>query len=499
MAEGVLGEIVGRKRSDVAARLAGTDLASLRARAVPTRRSLRAALARPGARFVMEVKRASPSQGALRSGVDPAAIAGAYRGVADAISVLTDGPYFGGSLGDLEAVRAAFDGPILAKDFVVDPRQVAEARLHGADAVLVILAVLGDSEARAVMAEADALGMDVLVEAHDEAEVKRAVALGATLIGINNRDLRTLSVDLSVTERLSRLVPSDRLVVAESGIEDRGDVERLAPHADAFLVGSSLMRAPDPALAARALAFGRVKVCGLTREEDIAAAQGAGAAFAGFVMVPGTPRAVTLGRAERLAPATRLPRVGVFRNEKPLVVAEAALRLGLAAVQLHGEEDAPYIRGLRGLLPEGTEIWAAGGVAETVPEPRPGADRTLFDTQVTGRSGGTGTAFDWTRLEGRADLASAVLAGGLNPGNARAAAAVGAYALDVGSGVEAAPARKDPAKLAAFFEALRPPARAHRHSRESGNPASSFGAVPKRDSRLRGNDGSAVDEVEPCA
>jgi indole-3-glycerol phosphate synthase/phosphoribosylanthranilate isomerase len=459
MAEGVLGDILERKRSDVSVRLGGTDLASLRGRARPTRRSLRAALARPGARFVMEVKRASPSQGALRCDVDPAASARAYRGAADAVSVLTDGPFFGGSLADLEAVRAAFDGPILAKDFVVDPRQVPEARLHGADAVLVILAALDDAAAKAVMAEAEALGMDVLVEAHDEAEVQRAVGLSAPLIGINNRDLRTLSVDLAVTERLSCLVPAERLVVAESGIKDRRDVERLAPHADAFLVGSSLMRAPDPTLAARALAFGRVKVCGLTREEDVEAAEAAGAAFAGFVMVPGTPRAVSLGRAERLAAATRLPRVGVFRNEKPLAVAEAALRLGLAAVQLHGEEDALYIRGLRGLLPEGTEIWAVGAVAATVPEPRLGADRTLFDTEVAGRSGGTGTAFDWTRLEGRPDLGRAVLAGGLNPGNARAAAAVGAYALDVGSGVEAAPSRKDPAKLAAFFEALRLPAR----------------------------------------
>src|SRR4051794_21180985 len=164
MAEGVLGEILARKRKDVAARLG--DLAGLRARARPTRRSLRAALARPGARFVMEVKRASPSQGQLRSDADPAAIARAYRGAADAVSVLTDEPYFGGSLTDLEAVRAAFDGPVLAKDFVVDPRQVAEARLHGADAVLVILAALDDSEAKGVMAEAQALGMDVLVEAH---------------------------------------------------------------------------------------------------------------------------------------------------------------------------------------------------------------------------------------------------------------------------------------------------------------------------------------------
>ncbi|MFL6861381.1 MAG: bifunctional indole-3-glycerol-phosphate synthase TrpC/phosphoribosylanthranilate isomerase TrpF [Allosphingosinicella sp.] len=459
MAEGVLGEIVARKRRDVAARLAGQDLASLRAGASPTRRSLSAALAKPGARFVMEVKRASPSQGALRREADPAAIARAYRGAADAVSVLTDTPYFGGSLDDLAAVRAAFDGPVLAKDFVVDPRQVPEARRYGADAVLAILAILSDTEAQAVMAEAEALGMDVLVEAHDEAEVRRAVALGAPLVGINNRDLRTLEIDLATTGRLARLVPSDRILVAESGIAGRADVERLAPHADAFLVGSALMRAPDPALAARALAFGRVKVCGLTTPADAEAAAASGASYAGLVMVPDTPRAVTVGRAERIAAAVALPLVGVFRNEAPREVAEAALRLGLAAVQLHGEEDGAYIAALRSLLPEAVEIWAAGAVADSVPPPRPGADRILFDTMVGGRSGGTGATFDWARLAGRAELSEAILAGGLNPGNAAAAARVGAYALDVGSGVEAMPGRKDEAKLAAFFEALRVPCR----------------------------------------
>lgn len=453
---GVLGEIVARKAKDVAARLDGVSIEELRARAEPTRRSLRAALARPGARFIMEVKRVSPSQGTLRSEVDPAAIARAYRGAADAVSVLTDAPYFGGSLEDLAAVRAVFDGPILAKDFVVDPRQVPEARLHGADAVLVMLSVLDNAEAAEIVAEARRLGMDALVEAHDEAEVRRAVALGAPIVGINNRNLKTLEVDLAVTERLAPLVPADRLVVAESGISDRADVERLAPHAHAFLVGSSLMRADDPAVAARALAFGRVKVCGLTSAEDAEAAAAAGAAYAGVIMVPGTPRAVGRAQAAEIASAG-LATVGVFRNEKLEQVAHAARALGLRAVQLHGEEDAGYIRALRSHLPDGVEIWAAAD--GDAPEPRRGADRTLFDTQVDGRSGGTGRVFDWSRVAGRADLGRAILAGGLTPENARAAGRVGAFALDVGSGVEASPGRKDKDKLTGFFEALRLPVR----------------------------------------
>lgn len=454
MAEGVLAEIVARKRRDVAGRLAG-----FAAEPEPTRRSLRAALARPGARFIMEVKRVSPSGGAIRAGAEAGALARAYRGAADAISVLTDAPYFGGRLEDLREVRREFLGPILAKDFIVDPRQVAEARLHGADAVLVILAVLDDRTAAEVMAQARRLRMDVLVEAHNAAEVRRAVGLGAEIVGINNRDLRTLDVDLATTERLAALVPPGTLVVAESGIAGRADVARLAPHADAFLVGSALMKAEDPGEAARALAFGRVKVCGVTDAHDAAMAAEHGAAYAGLVMVPNTPRAVSRRQAEAVAAASPAPLVGVFRNEKVMQVASAARGLGLKAVQLHGDEDALYIRALRGLLPDETEIWAAAAVGREVPRARLGADRTLFDSQVRGRSGGTGIAFDWSRIESRPDLRSSLLAGGLKPANARAAARVGAFALDVGSGVEMAPGRKDAGKLHAFFEALRLPVR----------------------------------------
>lgn len=460
-AAGILGEIVTRKRIDVAARLCGASLGELRSRAEPTRRSLRQALARPGARFIMEVKRASPSQGMLREGADPAALARAYSPAADAISVLTDGPYFGGSFEDLAAVRAVYEGPILCKDFIVDPRQVAEARLHGADAVLVLMSVLDDDKAKAVLDEARLLGMDALVEAHDADEVRRAVALGAEMIGINNRNLKTLEVDLARTEELARLIPADRLVVSESGIGSRADVERLAPCADAFLVGSSLMRADDPAEAARALAFGRVKVCGITNAADLDMAAASGAAYTGLVMVPNTPRAVSLGKAEAILAEARneVRSVGVFRNEKLMQVALTAQALSLHAVQLHGEEDAGYIRGLKALLPKSCEIWAAGAVGSDVPQPRLGADRTLFDTAVDGRSGGTGKAFDWSRLEGRGELRNGLLAGGLNPANARAASRVGAFALDVGSGVEAIPGWKDSAKVSAFFDALRLPAR----------------------------------------
>jgi indole-3-glycerol phosphate synthase / phosphoribosylanthranilate isomerase len=184
-----------------------------------------------------------------------------------------------------------------------------------------------------------------------------------------------------------------------------------------------------------------------------------GASFAGLIMVPNTPRAVTVGQAQTIAAAAGIPAVGVFRNEKLLAVAQAALALDLHAVQLHGEEDAGYIRALRAHLPPEVEIWATAAVGADVPDRRLGADRTLFDTARNGGSGGTGLAFDWSRLAGRDDLAASILAGGLKPANARAAARVGAYALDVSSGVEMAPGRTDAARLSAFFEALRLPVR----------------------------------------
>jgi indole-3-glycerol phosphate synthase/phosphoribosylanthranilate isomerase len=459
---GVLGEIVARKRVEVAARLEGKNLESLRAEALPTARSLETVLRRPGARFIMEMKRRSPSKGES-AGHDPLAVAQAYAGIADAMSVLTDAPYFGGSFDDIAIVRQAFDGPILCKDFTVDPRQVPEARLHGADAVLVMLSVLDDEDAAACIAEAERLAMGALVEVHDEAELARALRLGARILGINNRDLKSLRTELAVTERIAPLVPPGPLLISESGIATHADVERLAPLVDGFLVGSSLMAEADIAGAARRLVFGRVKVCGLTREDDIAVAHAMGASFGGLIFVPESPRNVSEDRAALLAACAAergLPMVGVFRNAAAGDVSGRAERLGLAAVQLHGEEDEAYVAELRRHLPDGCEIWGAMMIQPGDSDRGDGrGDRTLFDTKAGGRSGGTGLTFDWDQVRGRPDLGRGLIAGGLSPDNAAAAAQLGAWALDVNSGVEDSPGVKSSARLTALFEALRPPSR----------------------------------------
>lgn len=446
-ANGILGEIVEAKKAELAKRYAGVTLEALRQRSEPTRQSLRDAIAQPGARFILEIKKASPSLGAIRTGADPAAIARGYAGVADALSVLADGAYFGGSLDDVRAARAEFEGPILAKDFFIDLRQVPEARLAGADAILVMLSVLDDDEAQAMIAEARQLGMDALVEVHDAVEMRRAVSLDAQLIGINNRDLRDLSIDLATTEKLAPLA-ADRLLVSESGVHKRTDVERLGPHVDGFLIGSSLMKSDDPAEAARALIFGRVKLCGLNRTEDFAA--GRAAAFAGLMFVETSPRAIDFAHAATLRSAGPKP-VGVFRDAPAAQVGTAASELRLAAVQLHGSEDSDYIAALRRALPERCEVWKA--VAPDGSEPA--ADRLLFDNGA----GGTGHSFDWSRIAGRPELPQSLIAGGIGPHNAREAAALGAWGLDVGSCVDERPGLKSLKKIAALFDTLRPRSR----------------------------------------
>ncbi|MGQ9367493.1 indole-3-glycerol phosphate synthase TrpC [Azospirillum sp. ST 5-10] len=257
----VLTRICDAKRALVTARKFARPLADVEkaARAAPPPRGFAAALRRAVAEgrygLIAEIKKASPSKGVIRPDFDPPALARAYAlGGATCLSVLTDEPYFHGRDEYLVAARGAVDLPALRKDFMIDPYQVAEARALGADCILLIMAALDDALAADLAAAAHGWGMDVLVEVHDRPELDRALALDAELFGVNNRNLKTLAVDLKTTEELAPHVPADRTLVAESGLHGPADLARMAAAgARCFLVGESLMRHDDVAAATRAL------------------------------------------------------------------------------------------------------------------------------------------------------------------------------------------------------------------------------------------------------
>jgi indole-3-glycerol phosphate synthase/phosphoribosylanthranilate isomerase len=379
----------------------------------------RDALADPGLAAIAEVKRRSPSAGDLRPDADPARLAAEFeRAGAAAVSVLVD-ERFGGSPADLAEARSASRLPLLAKGFFSSTTELAELRRLGADAVLLLLRNLDDACVRDLLARATELGLDALVEAHDAEELQRAVKLDAPVIGVNARDLATFEIDRHAQLALVEQAPSDRVIIAESGIAARAHgAEAELAGADAILVGSALMRAPDPAaklaeLSSRPL----VKVCGLTREEDVAAAAEAGADFAGFVLARETPR-----RAPRVLPVP----------ETMLSVAVHVGEVGEEAdlVQLYARENGHRAR-------DGVLLRNGREVARVIDRPWQEDDSTHLE-----RARDT---------EGRV-----VLAGGLSPENVQEAiAAVRPWAVDASSSLESAPGIKDHARVRAYVEAAR--------------------------------------------
>jgi indole-3-glycerol phosphate synthase len=379
------------------------------------------ALRQPGLAAIAEVKRRSPSAGDLRPDADPARLAADFAASgAAAVSVLVD-ERFAGTLDDLRAARAATDAPLLGKGFFTRRTELDELRAAGADAVLLLLRDLDDESASDLMSYARSLGLDALVEAHDEAELDRAVALGAPMIGINARDLSTFAIDRDAQLRLVAKAPPDRVVIAESGVHTRaqGAAAELAG-ADAILVGSSLMRAADPPGKLRELlSRPLVKVCGLTRQEDVDVAVEAGADLLGFIFAEGSPR-----RAPAVldVPDTALS-VAVFVGEPE--------QRGSDLAQVYAHEDGA-VRGRDAVLLRDGER-----VATVADLPWEGDDPDHLRNA--------------TAIEGRL-----VLAGRLGPDNVRAAIeAVDPWAVDAASRLEAEPGVKDHDKVRAFVAAAR--------------------------------------------
>ena len=380
----------------------------------------RKALSGPGLAGIAEVKRRSPSAGDLRPDADPAQLAADFElAGAAALSILVH-EQFGGSIDDLRAARGATRLPLLAKGFFRDESELVELEAAGADAVLLLLRELDDRATRALLDAATRLGLDALVEAHDTAELDRAIAMGADPIGLNARDLGTFRIDRRAQLELVEQAPRDRVVIAESGIGSRAQAAAAElAGADAVLVGSTLMRATDPAAKLQELlARPLVKVCGLTRQEDAAVAAEAGADLAGFILADESPR-----QAERVldVPDTMLS-VAVLVGEHRETAADL--------VQLYERENGHRAR-------NGTLLRAGRQVATVLDQPW--QDRDPEHLVKAAAAGGR-----------------VVLAGGLSPENVgEAIAAVRPWAVDASSSLELEPGIKDHDRVRAFVEAAR--------------------------------------------
>ena len=315
--------------------------------------------------------------------------------------MLTDEKYFQGSFDFLPIVSQIAPQPILCKDFIIDPYQIYLARYYQADACLLMLSVLDDEQYRQLAAVAHSLEMGVLTEVSNEEELERAIALGAKVVGINNRDLRDLSIDLNRTRELAPKLGHNVTVISESGINTYAQVRELSHFANGFLIGSALMAHDDLNAAVRRVLLGENKVCGLTRPQDARAAYDAGAIYGGLIFVTTSPRCVSV---EHIAD-----------------VVDKAKVLSLAAVQLHGNEDQLYIDTLREALPAHVAIWKALSVGETLPaRDFQHIDKYVFDNG----QGGSGQRFDWSLLNGQS-LGNVLLAGGLGADNCVEAAQTG--------------------------------------------------------------------------
>ncbi|ACV27056.1 bifunctional indole-3-glycerol-phosphate synthase TrpC/phosphoribosylanthranilate isomerase TrpF [Kangiella koreensis] len=432
----------------------------------PSQRSFYDALSKPHYGFIMECKKASPSKGLIRAKFDLDQIVPVYDQYADAISVLTEERFFRGSFSNLQKVRKLTDKPLLCKDFILSPKQIRQARYFGADAVLLMLSVLNDKDYTICQEQAESLNMDVLTEVHTEAELERAIKLGAKIIGINNRNLKDLSTSFEHTQALAKKIPADRLVVTESGINTHQDVLDLSQFSDACLVGSSLMKEDDLELAARQLVYGDIKVCGVTQQSDADLLQELPASCVGVIFVPNSKRCVD----SNIITSSK-PLIGVFQDQSIDEVVSAAQQYRLQAVQLHGDESLDFAQAIKQQVTDikVSKVFHVGPeISSEIFEKELKTlldtyDEVLLDTEVTNSTqnqrGGTGVSFDWSLLRNlNPQLFSQKLriAGGVNAENIQNLKQLGVINVDLSSSVESSPGVKGKDLLAYFFRAARP-------------------------------------------
>ncbi|CAL4320792.1 bifunctional indole-3-glycerol-phosphate synthase TrpC/phosphoribosylanthranilate isomerase TrpF [Buchnera aphidicola] len=401
--------------------------------------------------FILEAKKKSPSKGIINKHFDIIKIAKYYKKHATIISVLTEEKYFQGSFQFLQIMHTLVKQPILCKDFFIDPYQIYLARYYNADAILLMLSVLNDNEYKILSDIAHNLNMGVLTEINNTSELNRAIQLQAQVIGINNRNLEDLSINMNKTYQLAPLIPKEKTIISESGIYNNQQIKKLKKIVHGFLIGSSIMQSKNIAIKINSIIFGENKVCGLRKIQDAQKIKKFGAVYGGLIFVPKSIRYITIQIAENIISDTFLKYVGVFQNEKIENILSIINQLPLHAIQLHGNEDQEYINNLKKKIHKKIKIWKALYINEERNNIHfQNIDYYLFDN----KTGGSGKCFDWSKIP-KYNLNKCFLSGGLSIQNYHKAEKLNCYGLDFNSKLETHKGVKDYKKIKELFKKIR--------------------------------------------
>ncbi|BFI91049.1 bifunctional indole-3-glycerol-phosphate synthase TrpC/phosphoribosylanthranilate isomerase TrpF [Enterobacterales bacterium endosymbiont of Anomoneura mori] len=402
--------------------------------------------------FILECKKASPSKGIIRKNFNISKIISIYKKYADAISVLTDEKYFKGDFNFLNEVNKKTNLPILCKDFIIDEYQIYLARYYKADAILLMLSILNDEKYIKFKKIAESLNMNVLTEIINEDELNRAIKLNAKIIGINNRNLHDLSIDLNRTIKLSIKIPKNIIIISESGIKNNLQVRKISKYVNGFLIGSILMSEKNLNSAVCKIILGENKICGLTNIEDSKITYKNGIIYGGLNFVNNSIRKINIKIAFNIISKIPLKYVGIFKNENIKKIVKICEYLKLYSIQLHGKENQNYINILKKLIPKKTKIWKVFSINKKIPERNlKNIKRYVFDN----KQGGTGKQFNWSLMNDKYNFNNVILAGGINIENCYKAINLKCLGLDFNSGIEIKPGIKDHKKINLLNKILR--------------------------------------------
>ncbi|VFP88271.1 Tryptophan biosynthesis protein TrpCF [Buchnera aphidicola (Cinara piceae)] len=401
--------------------------------------------------FILECKKASPLNGVFKKNFNISKIIKIYNKYADVISIITEEKFFHGNFNYLLEAHNKTKKPLLCKDFFIDPYQIYYARYNKANAILLMLSILDDTQYIKLSNIAKSMNLGILTEIHTFNELKRALLLNASVIGINNRDLKNLSININNTRILAPLIPKNKIIICESGIDSYKSIRSLRSTVNGFLVGTHLMRSKNLEFSTRKLIYGDNKICGLTKNKDAHIADKSGCIYGGLIFVPESPRYINDQMCEKIIMNNLLRYIGVFCNEEDKNILIKVNKFNLYGVQLHGGENQEFIRRLKILLPKHVHIWKSISMNKnTIINNIVYINRYLLDN----KKGGTGKTFDWNLIK-KVNTSNMMLSGGLNLKNCFLASTLGFRGLDFNSGLEISPGIKDPKKIISAFKILR--------------------------------------------